>query len=306
MNEMSDLEDSALAWLLDMLEKRPEEDDKVKRTIHELFVHRVELEQQNRELRAMQEKLEESRDLYANLYDFAPVANVTVDATGSIQEINLAGAELLGKERQNLIGTNLAGFAEPGNRRFVLSFLRRLSESDGPCTEIFSLTGADGRKSIVRAQGHAERAARPRYIALVEVAASRHPGQALAQDEDNDRMFEDHSTDLVSCHDPSGVFIYVSPSFPKMLGYAPEELIGRSVFEIFHRDDLDKIHVAYATALSAASVGSVQCRIRHKEGDDTWFEIKSKGIETAANGGKAFIVVEYRKISEHETSERGS
>ena len=129
--------------------------------MHDLFVHQVELEQQNRELQAMQEKLEESRDRYADLYDFAPVAYVTVDAKGSVQEINLAGAELLGKERQDLIGVSLAGFAEPGNRRVVLSLLRRLSESDGPCSEVFSLTSADGRKLIVRAQGHAERAGTP-------------------------------------------------------------------------------------------------------------------------------------------------
>ena len=41
MSEMSELEDFALAWLLEMLEKRPEENDKVKRTIHDLLVHRV-------------------------------------------------------------------------------------------------------------------------------------------------------------------------------------------------------------------------------------------------------------------------
>ena len=82
MTEMSDLEDSELAWLLEMLKKHPADNDEVKRMIHDLSVHWVELEQQNRELRATQEKLEESWDLYASLYDFAPVANVTVDATG--------------------------------------------------------------------------------------------------------------------------------------------------------------------------------------------------------------------------------
>ena len=165
MNKISELDDAALEWLFDTLEKHPEQNDEMKRLMHDLFVHQVELEQQNRDLQAVQQKLEESRNRYADLYDFAPVAYVTVDAKGSVKEINLAGAELLGKERQDLIGASLAGFAEPGNRRVVLSFLRRLSESDGPCTEVLSLTSADGRQTIVRAQGQAEPSARLCHIA---------------------------------------------------------------------------------------------------------------------------------------------
>jgi len=272
--------------------------------MHDLFVHQVELEQQNRELQAMQEKLEESRDRYADLYDFAPVAYVTVDATGSVQDINLTGAELLGKERQDLIGVSLAGFADPGNRRVVLSFLRRLSESDSPCTEIFSLTSADGRKKVVRAQGKAEPSARLCYVALLDITAAREAEFALAQSKDNYRVLEADSTDLISCHDAAGVYVYVAPSCGKMLGYEPEELIGRSVFEFFHPEDLDAIHVSFANGLSTTPTGAVQCRIRRKEGDYTWFEIKSKAVETAANGGSGLIIVEYRKISEREPVER--
>ncbi|HVR75560.1 MAG TPA: PAS domain-containing sensor histidine kinase [Planctomycetota bacterium] len=69
----------------------------------ELETHRVELEMQNRELRESQGLLEESRDRYADLYDFAPVAYVTLDSRGTIIEINLFGADVLGRERSRLI-----------------------------------------------------------------------------------------------------------------------------------------------------------------------------------------------------------
>ncbi len=72
--------------------------------LHELQVHRIEVEMQNRQLTETQELLEESRGRYAELFDFAPVGYCTLNEKGCIQEINLTGASLLGVERGHLIG----------------------------------------------------------------------------------------------------------------------------------------------------------------------------------------------------------
>lgn len=54
---------------------------------------------QNRQLLDAQAELEASQARYADLYDFAPVAHFTLDPTGVIKEVNLAGAALVGHER---------------------------------------------------------------------------------------------------------------------------------------------------------------------------------------------------------------
>jgi len=58
---------------------------------------------QNEELRMAQKELEESRDRYSDLYDFAPVGYFSFDKNGLILEVNLTGAKKLGVERNFLI-----------------------------------------------------------------------------------------------------------------------------------------------------------------------------------------------------------
>jgi PAS domain S-box-containing protein len=81
--------------------------------IYELHVHQVELEMQNEELRKAQMELEESRNRYLDLFDFAPVGYFAIDVKGLIRKVNLAGAGLLGAERGNLIKTKFSDFISP-------------------------------------------------------------------------------------------------------------------------------------------------------------------------------------------------
>ncbi len=54
-------------------------------------------------------------------------------------------------------------------------------------------------------------------------------------------MIADHSTDMISKHDRSGRFLYVSPACRKLLGYEPEELVGIIAYELLHPEDLDAV-----------------------------------------------------------------
>ena len=84
--------------------------------LHELQVNQIELEMQNETLRQTQMAMEESRDRYVDLYDFAPVGYLSLNADGLISQINLTGAALLGAERSKLLNQRFAQFVAPQDR----------------------------------------------------------------------------------------------------------------------------------------------------------------------------------------------
>ncbi|MFA6971994.1 MAG: PAS domain-containing protein [Gallionella sp.] len=76
--------------------------------LHELLVHKVELEVQNEELQRANILLEEARDRYMDLYEFSPLGYITIDRKGLISEINLTAAAMLDVERTKLLNRRFA------------------------------------------------------------------------------------------------------------------------------------------------------------------------------------------------------
>jgi two-component system CheB/CheR fusion protein len=86
------------------------EDVDLPRLLHELLVHRVELELQNEELIRTHAELEESARRFRELYERAPAAYFTLDPAGTILEANPASEALLRVPCGALIGEPLARF----------------------------------------------------------------------------------------------------------------------------------------------------------------------------------------------------
>jgi PAS domain S-box-containing protein len=102
--------------------------------IHDLEVHQIELEMQNRQLRETELRLEGLMQRYVDLYDFAPIVYLTLDAESRIQDANLTAATFFGTERGFLLGKPLMSFVVVSHRAHLRRHLQRCFSQRSPCT----------------------------------------------------------------------------------------------------------------------------------------------------------------------------
>ena len=107
----------------------PEADADTQRLVHELEVHQIELEMQNEELAQSRADVEALLRLYTDLYDFAPVGYFTLARDGTIRQVNLAGARLLGEEVGKLIQRRFGVFVSVESRPAFNAFLEKVFTS---------------------------------------------------------------------------------------------------------------------------------------------------------------------------------
>lgn len=111
--------------------------------VHELQVHQIELEMQCHELRRTQSELEESRDLFRELYESIPVGYVTLDRDGRIYDINPIGETLLGWNPSLPPNRNFCTFFPEQNlNRFTL-FCRSVVSEQKTASDEFEMKRAD-------------------------------------------------------------------------------------------------------------------------------------------------------------------
>jgi signal transduction histidine kinase len=141
--------------------------------IHEVQVYQEELMAQNDALREMQSQLEETRDRFIELYDFAPNGYLTIDEHGIVHQINLTGAAWLAKSKQAIHGMPIGGFVAVGDRQAVMDFLRKCRNyQEGPsvnCHVHIRSTEATRAVELICRPRTVGRLTRQYFIAMIDV-----------------------------------------------------------------------------------------------------------------------------------------
>ena len=95
-------------------------------------------------------------------------------------------------------------------------------------------------------------------------------------------MFD--ATDAIAVTDADSILTYVSAACLPLLGYAPEELVGKPITALVHPEDRALVGTALQRAARADDTRTVSLRYRRKDGSYAWIESRSRSIVDPVTG----------------------
>ena len=249
-----------------------------------------------------QEALRASEERYRSLFENANDAIVTFTLEGIVTSVNRGLEAMLGWSREELIGQHYRKFVTPTSVAVGEERTRRfLAGERQPSIFEGEHIAKDGRVVPVEVRTRAirDRAGQPLGFQGIyrDLTERKRAEETVRRSAEHFRALVEHALDFVVVLDRERMIRYESPAMARLLGYTPEERVGRNGFEHIHPADLPQVLEAFTRLLqSPGATTALEFRIRHKDG--AWRTLEAVGTNLLADAAVAGVVVNCRDTTE--------
>jgi PAS domain S-box-containing protein len=128
---------------------------------------------------------------------------------------------------------------------------------------------------------------------LVQAIQHKHDADALRASEAQMRATVEQATAGVVRYDMRGRFVFVNQTFCQMLGYPESELIGKSIAEVPHRDDVKENMHSFRRMVQEGKSFEMEKRYIRKDGSILWADVSAsavRGPDSKIESGVAVVV----------------
>ncbi len=133
-------------------------------------------------------------------------------------------------------------------------------------------------------------------------SGSGRTNEALRRSEERFRALIEHATEAISVLDSEGKRIYASPAASRILGYSEDELVGGTITDQLHPDDVPLMRQAQERLLaSPGEIVEARYRLRHRDGEWRWLEARGRNL--LDNPSVRGMVANYRDVTDRKKSE---
>ncbi|HEX2906053.1 MAG TPA: PAS domain S-box protein [Phototrophicaceae bacterium] len=265
------------------------------------------IEQRTLALRTANKTLQQYADEVSDLYNRAPCGYHSLDTNGLFLRINDTELQWLGYTRVEIV--NQIKFPDLLTPRSQITFEKNfpIFKHQGFINNLeFELVCKDGSIIYVLLSATAITDQRGRYTmsrsTLFDITKLKQTQDALRASEERYRMMAENVTDMISRHTAAGVYTYVSPACRTLLGYEPAEIIGKSVYDFIHPDDVSAISQFHLSALEAVPAYRMTLRVLKKDGTCVWIEAVSRTLSEPVTGTREVIAIS-RDVSQRKLDE---
>ena len=204
---------------------------------HDLQVHQITLEKKNRELRESQARLEQSRDRYTDLYDFAPVGYVSIDKNGNIMEINLTACHMIGKKRSHLQGEPFHRFLTQSTKGVFAKHLQMVFKTNQKIAHELELETPLPTNNAIRLESIATKNNLKEQMtcrsAIIDINASKQAIKALSTERDFAENLIQTAPSIILVLDTAANIVRVNAFFESLTGYTLAEVKGKNWIDTF-------------------------------------------------------------------------
>ena len=216
------------------------------------------------------ETLRQSEDNYRTLVESSPDGVLSLDAEGRIIDCNEELCQLLGYAREEIRDKDFSellanAVAEELSSRYIRLAQNRYLESE------LELVRRDGQvipvwaKMVALYDGDGDFSRAVTY--LRDITGRRWVEEALHASEERFRTLTESTSDWVWEVDVDGVYTYASPKVKDLLGYEPEEVIGKTPFDLMPPEEAKRIAKEFrAIADSQRPFARLENTNLHKDG----------------------------------------
>lgn len=241
--------------------------------------------------RKLADKLRAAHRQLQDIIEFLPDPTFVIDNDKKVIAWNRAIEEMTGVSKGDIIGKGDYDYAVPfygkprpllidligfGNRQAELQYENVERKGNTLNAEVFVPLLFEGKGAFLRVKAAPLFDSEGKLVGAIEsisdVTRRKRTDEALRESEARLRQITDNMLDMICLTDTEGIFRYVSPSNKFVLGYEPDEMLGRSVLEFAHPDDLNLLTTTFSTCISTATAGRLEFRYRHVADHYLWLE----------------------------------
>lgn len=256
-----------------------------------------------------EQQLRESEAQYRLLFEGNPHPMWILDVeTLGFLAVNAAAVEHYGYSSEEFRQMTLADISPAEDVPAMQANVARV-KSDLDHVGVWRHRKKDGTLIFVEitVQAMTFNARRAELVLAGDVTERKRAEEALQRNEEYFRSLIENTSDTITVLDANGTIRYESPSIQRVLGYAPEALVGQSLFGFLHPNDIPTVAQALETKRGGpASVATFEARFRHTDG--SWRTFEGIGKNLLHDPAVAGVVINSRDVTErrqaHEALER--
>lgn len=237
-----------------------------------------------------EDALKKSEERFRRIFEDGPLGMAIVDTDSRFVIVNRKFCQLLGYTAEELQGKTFMNITHPAHISHDVAEIHNLysGKIDVYRTEKRYITknGSVIWASVTITPIRGSDNKIHSTISLIEDISERKAiEEKLQASEQEYRLLAEYSLDIINRQAPDSTLLYVSPSATAILGYRPEEVLGRKMFELVHPDDFGVIRNGMTRVLRGETDQDMLIfRFQHKDGRYLWFESVTHAIRDPATG----------------------